>query len=103
MNCISESVLNGSTAVVCYRLEFDLPLASGAAYGLFKLIALAARLTSLLMLRLVKKRKIQTRWGIFRVLVAFEFIGLGLYIGIAVGLPHLGGKFASKTIEEIVF
>lgn len=50
INCNSPEIVNGTVTVICYRLVFNIGVASGACYGVFRLISVALSFTASLML-----------------------------------------------------
>ena len=59
INCSSAAVQNGSTYVLCYKIVFNLGVAIGASYGVFKLSMLVFSLGSSALLMIKKTKNLQ--------------------------------------------
>lgn len=57
IDCKSDAVQNGNVQVVCYKLTFNVGLASGASYGVFKLAMAVLNVATTLMLMAAPKGK----------------------------------------------
>ena len=67
INCSSAAIQNGTTYVLCYKIVFNLGLATGANYGIFKLSMLALSLGPSVML-MIKNRCIRLKLIIISIL-----------------------------------
>lgn len=67
VNCSSAAIQNGTTYVLCYKIVFNLGLATGANYGIFKLSMLALSLGPSVML-MMKNRCIRLKLIIISIL-----------------------------------
>ena len=67
LNCSSEVVVNGSIQIECFRISFNYAVATGAAYGLFKLDVFAVYLFSMFLFWFLGLKKVK-KYGWFSLL-----------------------------------
>ena len=71
INCSSAAVQNGTTYVLCYKIVFNLGVAIGASYGVFKLSMLAFSLGSSALLMIKKTKTLRASRIVISVLFYF--------------------------------
>ena len=71
INCSSAAVQNGATYVLCYKIVFNLGVAIGASYGVFKLSMLAFSLGSSALLMIKKTKTLRASRIVISVLFYF--------------------------------
>ena len=71
INCSSAAVQNGTTYVLCYKIVFNLGVAIGASYGVFKLSMLAFSLGSSALLMIEKTKTLRASRIVISVLFHF--------------------------------
>lgn len=71
INCSSAAVQNGTTYVLCYKIVFNLGVAIGASYGVFKLSMLAFSLGSSALLMIEKTKTLRASRIVISVLFYF--------------------------------
>ena len=71
INCSSAAVQNGTTYVLCYKIVFNLGVAIGASYGVFKLSMLAFSLGSSALLMIKKTKTLRASRIVISVLFHF--------------------------------
>ena len=71
INCSSAAVQNGTTYVLCYKIIFNLGVAIGASYGVFKLSMLALSLGSSALLMIKKTKTLRASRIVISVLFYF--------------------------------
>lgn len=71
INCSSAAVQNGTTYVLCYKIVFNLGVAIGASYGVFKLSVLAFSLGSSALLMIKKTKTLRASRIVISVLFYF--------------------------------
>ena len=71
INCSSAAVQNGTTYVLCYKIVFNLGVATGASYGVFKLSMLAFSLGSSALLMIKKTKTLRASRIVISVLFYF--------------------------------
>lgn len=71
INCSSAAVQNGTTYVLCYKIVFNLGVAIGASYGVFKTSMLAFSLGSSALLMIKKTKTLRASRIVISVLFYF--------------------------------
>lgn len=74
INCSSAAVQNGTTYVLCYKIVFNLGVAIGASYGVFKLSMSAFSLGSSALLMIKKTKNLQASRIVISLLFYFIMI-----------------------------
>jgi hypothetical protein len=72
VSCADLNKMNGTNAVVCYKIVFNLPVAVGLSYGIFKTCATALAVTTILMMRLSHQKIPWVKTSVF--LISFSLV-----------------------------
>ena len=97
INCSSAAIQNGTTYVFCYRIVFNLGVATGASYGVFKLSVLVFSLTSRVLLMIKKPETVKAlRFIIMSLCIVASLILVGL------GLTPFGFGFFLENLIDIL-